>query len=233
MEFEAEEWKDITQHYAVSNYGRVFSALNKIILRQSLDGWGYPCVTIERYGIKGTVKVHILVAQMFCSKPTNATEVNHDDGDKTNNYYKNLIWCTHQQNVQHAYDKGLMPKGQDKPLAKLTNEHVEQIKLMLAAGKADPEIAKQFNVHNASINLIRKLKSWKHIRPDLTFPFNSPGKAGASKGTDRGVKLNAADIPQIRLLHLARHSYREIGNAFGVAAKTIESVILGKSWKNY
>ena len=40
-------------------------------------------------------------------------EVNHKDGDKTNNFWKNLEWVTESQNMQHAHDTGLicMPTG--------------------------------------------------------------------------------------------------------------------------
>jgi hypothetical protein len=49
-------------------------------------------------------KVHRLVAEYYVQNPHNYNEVNHIDGDKSNNHYTNLEWCTHAQNVRHSYD---------------------------------------------------------------------------------------------------------------------------------
>ena len=34
-------------------------------------------------------------------------EINHIDGDKLNNHYKNLEWMTPSENTQHSNDAGL------------------------------------------------------------------------------------------------------------------------------
>lgn len=50
-----------------------------------------------------TMYVHRLVAELFCDKPENATQVNHKDGDVLNNHYTNLEWVTSKQNIQHRF----------------------------------------------------------------------------------------------------------------------------------
>jgi|DEB0MinimDraft_10_1074344.scaffolds.fasta_scaffold04487_13 hypothetical protein len=46
--------------------------------------------------------LHRLVAEAYCEKPTNADQVNHIDGNKLNNSYDNLEWCTASDNMKHA-----------------------------------------------------------------------------------------------------------------------------------
>lgn len=56
------------------------------------------------------LRVHRLVAKYFVKnpKPDEFDIVNHIDGDKMNNHYKNLEWCNISINTQHAYDNGLV-----------------------------------------------------------------------------------------------------------------------------
>ena len=52
--------------------------------------------------------VHRLVAWEFCPGRDLNLTVNHKDGNKQNNNYWNLEWCTSQENMYHAYRTGLM-----------------------------------------------------------------------------------------------------------------------------
>lgn len=51
------------------------------------------------------VKVHRLVAAAFLGR--SELDVNHKDGDKTNNNLANIEYCTRAYNCQHAYATGL------------------------------------------------------------------------------------------------------------------------------
>lgn len=55
-----------------------------------------------------TVPVHRLVATAFLGPPDGRI-VNHKNGVKSDNRVSNLEWCTHSENVKHAYDIGLHP----------------------------------------------------------------------------------------------------------------------------
>jgi hypothetical protein len=51
--------------------------------------------------------VHRLIAIAFIPNPDNLPEINHIDGDPLNNNISNLEWCTHQYNMQHAWNTDL------------------------------------------------------------------------------------------------------------------------------
>ena len=63
-------------------------------------------VRLYKNGVPKKFLVHRLVAQAFLSK-SKKPQVNHIDGNKQNNYYKNLEWATSQENNKHAFDTGL------------------------------------------------------------------------------------------------------------------------------
>lgn len=107
-----EIWKAIegTKGYIeVSNEGRVRSLLSgePRILKTQVDKKGYIrfSTTIERENM--TFKVHREVAKAFIDNPNNLPQVNHIDGDKSNNSVSNLEWVTNKENAHHAIANGL------------------------------------------------------------------------------------------------------------------------------
>lgn len=111
LQLENEVWKPIENcdnKYFISNFGRIKSKAKKeeIILKVQLTNRGYVWVGIHYKGQK-MYDVHRLVAKYFVDNPNNYPEVNHLDGNKENNCYDNLEWCTRSQNNLHAYRTGL------------------------------------------------------------------------------------------------------------------------------
>ena len=52
-------------------------------------------------------KVHIqgqrIVAGLYCPRKVGSNYVNHKDGKRHNNFYKNLEWVTQSENILHSY----------------------------------------------------------------------------------------------------------------------------------
>lgn len=128
--YENERWKDIPGFeglYQISDYGRVKAltrtlshkihgswTIKEKILRPSLNGQksrGYLFVILfDKNKKTHNARIHRLVAESFV-KNTNKDKfsvVDHIDGNKINNYYKNLEWVTPLENTHRAMNLGLM-----------------------------------------------------------------------------------------------------------------------------
>lgn len=108
MDFEKEVWKDIEGYagrYQISNHGRIWNVATQSMMKPQLKKTGYYSINLMRANKKiVTERVHRLVALYFCPKPEGCNVVNHLDGSKTNNYYKNLEWTTVSGNTKHCFD---------------------------------------------------------------------------------------------------------------------------------
>lgn len=117
-------WKPILGYeglYEVSDKGQVRSVdrVNHLgskhkgrILRERTIPNGYVAVALTKEGKQTQYSIHRLVAIAFYGEPTDKDmQVNHKDGNKKNNVASNLEWVTRVENMRHAHDTGLMPRG--------------------------------------------------------------------------------------------------------------------------
>lgn len=89
--------------YIIYENGNVLSRINNNVLSPVVNNNGYLVVKLESI----VYSVHRLVAQHFIPNPYDLPQVNHIDGDKSNNHFSNLEWCTSEHNNQHALKAGL------------------------------------------------------------------------------------------------------------------------------
>lgn len=165
-----EIWKNYVYNYDVSNLGRIRNNKTNYILSQSLAGKGYLGVTVS-LGERGKIqriRTHRAVAELFIPNPNNLPQINHIDGNKTNNKVENLEWCTNQENTIHAIQTGLKDysfmKGEKNLSAKLTKEDVEYIRKNYISGSRTfgaRALGRKFGVHHETIRQIINNETWK------------------------------------------------------------------------
>jgi len=148
------EWK-IINNYQVSNTGRVIGKSGKE-LKPAINQQGYYQVAFHINGVQYNKRVNRLVAECFIPNPENKPEVNHKDGDKRNNHVDNLEWCTKSENQLHAFRNGFksMPRGNDSPCVKISDEDILKIREMKGVLKYK-EIAEIYNVDASLISRIQ------------------------------------------------------------------------------
>ena len=107
-----EIWKDVVGYegyYQVSNFGNIRSVdrviysdklhigtkrkLDGKMLKPYVNAHGYLALTLTKNGKEKSLRVHRLVAEAFIKNPNNYDQINHIDGNKTNNKVENLEWC--------------------------------------------------------------------------------------------------------------------------------------------
>lgn len=102
---------DIPQYeglYKITCDGKVWGCKTKSWVSMHDNGRGWLKTELWKDGKRTNYKIHRLVALAFIPNPENKPAINHIDGDKTNNHYTNLEWCTFKENTHHAMANGLM-----------------------------------------------------------------------------------------------------------------------------
>jgi transcription initiation factor IIE alpha subunit len=130
-----------------------------------LDKDGY-----ERLGlttqeqIQTTEQVHRLVAIAFIPNPKNLPCVNHKDGIKVNNHYKNLEWCTYKGNREHALESGLI-----KSYRVYDEEVAIKVISYVMDGWTKKDIASSMGLEDNSVHNIMYSPSYHYIRKDFKW----------------------------------------------------------------
>lgn len=164
-----EVWKDIDGYeglYQVSNLGRIRSLYKRrkdVEFLKFTDCHGYKIVGLCKNKKQMSFRVHRIVASAFLPNPNNNPQVNHINGDKTDNRAVNLEWCTQSANMRHAYENGLekantVPAHEAKRV--LTEEQVRAVRELLNKGVSTRAIAKQIGVGKTLISSINQGKAY-------------------------------------------------------------------------
>jgi len=166
-----EEWKEITKPYPIvgyeiSSYGRIrsYKAKEPYIMNNSKDSNGYPKCSLStpKKGAKYAGAIHRLVALNFIpftrfdneewwnNMPKekqelffySAFQVNHIDGNKTNNCVDNLEWTTPQENSKHYRDNNYDSKNHKKKMKEVGKKIADSGALK---GSNNPRFGRKFS----------------------------------------------------------------------------------------
>ena len=107
---------DYEEKYRIYKNGEVESLVgNKKILKPYINNKGYLVIRLSKKDEKGEnlikFRVHRLIATAFIPNPDNKEQIDHLDGNRTNNSISNLKWKTHKENMLNKKNWGKYKKG--------------------------------------------------------------------------------------------------------------------------
>ena len=166
-----EQWKAVVGYeglYEVSNMGRVMSFARSGtrggILKQNLQGRGYPTVSLNRDDVAHTYNVHSLVLNAFVGpRPPDMEARHYPNQDRTDNRLCNLSWATKSINMHDKHEHGTWAGGARNPRTKLSETDIKDIFDLRRQGRTQQQIADQKRLTQVHVSEILRGKSWPHL----------------------------------------------------------------------
>lgn len=133
-------------------------------LKVTINNAGYPCVTIYRDTKKFTLTIHSLLMHYFKERrPFPKAQCRHLDGNPSNNNLDNLKWGSATENARDKLLHGTDGRGINNSCAILNEDKVREIRVKIANGARNPDIALEYGVNVNTISAIRTGRSWGHV----------------------------------------------------------------------
>lgn len=164
-QIETEEWKqccDLPEGFYISNLGRLKTLIDNewFYYKTRSTTSGYIQYRISSNGKRYVFSVHRLVMKTFNPVANqNNLFVRHINHDRTDARLSNLVWGTHQDNMNDLIQSG-RKAGVNNPFSKLTEDQVLKI---FYDKKKYKEIAQQYGINRNTVRDIKSKKAWKHI----------------------------------------------------------------------
>lgn len=128
-----ETWKEIpgAPGAMVSDLGHI--AIGGVVIEPQADSEGYLRCTVAPYYRD---RVHRFVALAFIQNPEGKPQVNHMNGNKSDNRAVNLEWVTVKENAVDASRKGLLSTERKKniPIVAIGNGKIAHFTSLKQAG---------------------------------------------------------------------------------------------------
>ena len=188
-------------------------------LTEITNRYGYKVVTLHINGKQYQKRINRLVAMAFIKNPNGLPQVNHIDGDKSNNNVSNLEWCTAIYNTNHAIKTGLrINSGEDFHSSKLSNKDVHKICKLLEENKLKAcEIPAKIGSH-CTIKMVHNIlytNVWKEISSQYNISNHTIDENHGASKFDKDTVRKICE-----LLANTNYSYGEIAEMVGNCTKS-------------
>jgi hypothetical protein len=147
------------------DYGDKFVTCGNREKISRIDRKGYVSVCLSTNGKNKCIRVHRLVAEAFISNPEGLKEVNHINGDKTDNRIENLEWSNRSRNITHSYRvlESSNRDGTNNGRHVVNEDDVREIRRLKSEGVSTRELSQRFGISNGQILRIFRRIAWSHV----------------------------------------------------------------------
>jgi hypothetical protein len=124
----------------------------------------YAKVTLYFNGKYRYTNLHRILAELFIPNPNNLPQVNHKDGDRSNNTISNLEWVSARRNIIHAFEIGLNRKVYGRKQRRNPVIYIDGNGSAIKEYETIVDAAKDFKMSRSTLyKLLRKENSnWKY-----------------------------------------------------------------------
>lgn len=217
---------DIMPYYAVSNFGRVLNYRSGKVMKPNYRPTGYEYYCLAAENCKNGQKkysTHRMVMMTFePNEDAEILQVNHMNGDKSNNRLDNLEWNTPSENVQHAWDIGL------KEGIKINFNDAKEIRRLRSEGWTYQQIANNYYPDLSVTTIARICKNIEFYDSTYTpIDYDDIKDLNPAKVH----KLTYEDAQKIRMLHDKGLNNKEIKQNFypDFSESSISDIVRGIS----
>lgn len=127
-------------------------------------GNGYLSASLARNGIRVTIYIHRLLAITFIPNPHNKPQVNHIDGNSLNNEVSNLEWATAKENINHAWDTGLVKGLSTGRCKRIDSSVTKRVRSLSKEGMSQEKIAVVVGIDQHAISdIIHYKKRYQNL----------------------------------------------------------------------
>ena len=230
-------------NYYAEDSGHIWSEYKQNYIKEYDDKDGYKKVllsTSDKATGKGhRFSVHRLILSTFNPVANMQNlQVDHIDGDITNNTLLNLRWTTARENLENpntkihrrVYDQD----GTHNCSAKFDYMQLLQLIYDVNSGSYTKlQICQKYQITNATLNHILNKEHYKNELYNIKImPIFLDAHARDTRGEQNGrAKLKQQDVLEIiKLLQSKKYSYKEIGKFYNVSATTIWHIYNHDTW---
>ena len=168
-----ETWRPVRGYsglYEASSEGRIRSLRSGRLMKLTLSSTsGYLVLNLSKNKCARLCVVHQVIAQAFHGAQRRGIQVDHVNGDKTDNRATNLEYVTPQENDRRATSMGLkasgdrngsrtMPErhstGEGHYVAKLSTKDIVRIRAAVGGGRSQRSVASEYGVNPSHVSRI-------------------------------------------------------------------------------
>lgn len=155
--------EEIQEYYNIHEEGVIERINTNKSLKPQNNGNGYLKVTLTIKGRQYQRYIHRLVAEIYIGRKDYQNQVNHIDGNKSNNSVTNLEWVSNSENQIHAHLTGLKNNGNKLWNGKFSETDINLMKIYDELKMKRKDIAKIFKCSKSTISEILKGNRYKYI----------------------------------------------------------------------